>query len=112
MLALSACTQAAAPSASAPSAGTGPATPPQSASTAQSAPVTVRLGLLNSASDSGLWIAIAKKYFEDEGITPDITNFASAAEMVAPLGAGQLDVGGGAPGVGLDNAVLRGLDIK
>ena len=72
----------------------------------------VRIGALSSASDSGIWIAVAKKYFEQERIELEVTTFASAAEMVAPLGAGQLDVGAGAPGVGLSQAVLRGIELK
>jgi NitT/TauT family transport system substrate-binding protein len=32
--------------------------------------------------------------------------------MVAPLGVGQLDVGGGAPSAGLYNAIARGISIK
>jgi NitT/TauT family transport system substrate-binding protein len=72
----------------------------------------VRLGALNSVSDAGLWIAVAKKYFEQESIDVDVSTFASAADMVAPLAGNQIDVGGGAPGVGLNNAVLRGVDIR
>lgn len=97
-----ACTPAAAPVT-----GSAPAPQPTSA-----VPDKVQLGALSSASDAGLWIAVAKKYFEAERIELEVTNFASAAEMVAPLGAGQLDVGGGAPGVGLAAAALRGIDIK
>ena len=39
-------------------------------SDARHGPGKVRLGALNSASDAGLWIALAKKYFEQEGIEP------------------------------------------
>ncbi len=72
----------------------------------------VRIGALPNPAASGHWIAIAKGYAHEEGIEPEITFFQTAADMIAPLGAGQLDVGGGAPGVGLSQAVLRGIDIK
>jgi NitT/TauT family transport system substrate-binding protein len=72
----------------------------------------VRIGVLPIASASGNWVAIAKGYFEQEGIEPEVTVFQTAGEMVAPLAAGQLDVGAGAPGVGLHQALLRGIDIK
>ncbi|MHB8621271.1 MAG: ABC transporter substrate-binding protein [Chloroflexota bacterium] len=72
----------------------------------------VRLGALSSISDSGNWMALAKGYFQDQGLNVELTRFASAAEMIAPLGAGQLDAGGGAPGVGLENAVKRGIGIR
>ena len=38
--------------------------------------------------------------------------FQTAADMIAPLGTGQMDVGAGAPGVGLAQAIMRGIDIK
>lgn len=72
----------------------------------------VRLGVLSSVSDSGFWIALAKGYFQEQGLDVETQQFGAAAEMIAPLGAGLLDVGGGAPGVGLANAVLRGVDIR
>src|SRR3954447_18126150 len=102
---------AAAPAASTPVA----AAPPSAASvTAPSARARerVNLGVLNSVSDSGLWIAIAKGYFQDQGLDVETQPFGTAADMVAPLSAGQLDAGGGAPGVGLHNAVARGLDVR
>src|ERR687885_649031 len=37
---------------------------------------------------------------------------AKPADTVAPLAAGQLDVGGGAPSAGLGNALARGLNLK
>jgi NitT/TauT family transport system substrate-binding protein len=39
-------------------------------------------------------------------------NFRSAADMVAPLGAGQIDAGAGSASAGLYNAVARGIKIK
>jgi NitT/TauT family transport system substrate-binding protein len=38
--------------------------------------------------------------------------FPSAANLVAPLSAGDLDVGAGAPAAGLYNAVIRGIKLK
>src|SRR6266545_5532067 len=63
-----------------------------------SGPTTkVMMGELGSASDSGLFIALEKGYFAEQGIEVERTRFNTAADMVAPLGTGQLDVGGGAP---------------
>ena len=58
------------------------------------------------------YIADKKGYFKQEGLAVTFTPFDSAAKMVAPLGAGQLDIGGGSPSAGLYNAVERGIDIK
>ena len=75
-------------------------------------PVPVKVGLVSASSDAGFFIADKKGYFREEGLTVVFTPFNSAAKMVAPLGAGQLDVGGGAPSAGLFNAVARGINIK
>lgn len=72
----------------------------------------VNVGTLSSASDIGLFIADEKGWFAEEGIKLTTTTFDSAARMVAPLGAGQLDVGGGSPSAGLYNAIARGINIR
>ena len=72
----------------------------------------VRLGVLNVSSDAGIFIALDQGYFREQGIELDMTPFDSAARMVAPLGAGQLDAGGGSHSAGLFNAVGRGIGIK
>jgi NitT/TauT family transport system substrate-binding protein len=113
---LVACTAPGAASAPRPAAATPVAAAPPRAAAA-TAPVArarerVNLGVLSSVSDSGLWIAIAKGYFQEQGLDVETQPFGTAADMVAPLSAGQLDAGGGAPGVGLHNAVARGLDVR
>lgn len=72
----------------------------------------VKVGLTNVATDVGFFIADKKGYFRDAGIAVTTTTFASAAKMIAPLGTGELDVGGGTVAAGLYNAVERGIDIK
>ena len=73
---------------------------------------TVTVGVVGSSSDVPFYIAQEKGYFRDSDIEPEFKRFDSAARMVAPLGAGQLDVGAGAVGAGLYNAVERGINIK
>nr|MDP2191053.1 ABC transporter substrate-binding protein [Rhodoferax sp.] len=73
---------------------------------------TVRVGLTNVSSDAGFFIADKKGYFKQEGLNVVFTGFNSAAKMVAPLGAGQLDVGGGTAAAGLYNAIARGINVK
>lgn len=73
---------------------------------------TVRIGLTNSSSDAPFFIADANGYFEDADITPEFSEFNSAAQMIAPLGAGQLDVGAGAPSAGFYNALTRDIAFK
>jgi NitT/TauT family transport system substrate-binding protein len=72
----------------------------------------VKVGLTNVSSDVGFFIADKKGYFKAEGIEVTMTPFASAAKMIAPLGIGELDVGGGTAAAGLYNAVERGINMK
>jgi len=76
------------------------------------AATAVRVGTTNSISDATFFIADKKGYFKEEGIDVAFIAFDSAAKMIAPLGAGQLDVGGGATSAGLYNAAARGINIK
>jgi NitT/TauT family transport system substrate-binding protein len=72
----------------------------------------VRIGIARTISDVGYYIADAKGFFRDEGLKISISGFASAAQMVAPLGTGELDVGGGTVSAGFYNAVGRGILMK
>lgn len=81
------------------------------AATAQE-PAVVKVGVLMSTTDTPLFIADKKGYFRDEGLSVHFIPFDSGAGMIAPLGAGQIDVGGGALSVGLYNAVQRGIDVR
>ncbi len=81
-------------------------------SVAASAADKVTIGMVNAVSDGTLFIAQDKGYFGAEGIEAEFVEFDTGAKMVAPMGAGQLDVGGGAASAGLYNAVERGINIK
>jgi NitT/TauT family transport system substrate-binding protein len=72
----------------------------------------VSIAVVNASSDAALFIADAKGYYKQEGIEAEFVSFDTGAKMVAPLGAGQLDAGGGAASAGLYNAVDRGIRIK
>jgi NitT/TauT family transport system substrate-binding protein len=73
---------------------------------------TVLVGTTNSASDAPFFIATERGFFHDANLDVTLQAFDSAAKMVVPLGAGQLDAGGGAPSAGLFNAFTRGIDVK
>jgi NitT/TauT family transport system substrate-binding protein len=72
----------------------------------------IRVGLINTGSDIGVLIADKKGYFKAEGLEVEVTSFTTAAKMIAPLGAGQLDVGGGTVAAGIYNAVARNIGIR
>jgi NitT/TauT family transport system substrate-binding protein len=73
---------------------------------------TVVIGTANTATDVGFYLADARGYFREAGIEPKIVPFNSAAQMVAPLGTGQLDAGGGTVAAGLYNGVARGINLR
>src|SRR5215467_9418233 len=72
----------------------------------------ITVGATSSTSDAPIFIADKKGYFRAEGLEVKVANFRSAADMVAPLGAGQLQAGAGSASAGLYNAVLRGIRIR
>ncbi|MGH2403824.1 MAG: ABC transporter substrate-binding protein [bacterium] len=72
----------------------------------------LRLGVVASVSDAGFFVAQEKGYFAEAGLTVEFVPFQTAALMVAPLGVGQLDAGGGAVSAGLFNALARGIDLR
>jgi len=72
----------------------------------------VRVGITNASSDVTFFIADKKGYFRQEGLEVRFIAFDSAAKMIAPLGTGQIEVGGGSSSAGLYNAVARGVSIK
>src|SRR5262249_31714192 len=73
---------------------------------------TVKVGIARTVSDAGYYIAEAEGLFRQEGIEMALTPFNSAAQMIAPLGTGELDVGGGTVSAGFYNAVGRGIAMK
>jgi NitT/TauT family transport system substrate-binding protein len=72
----------------------------------------VRIGVARTLSDCGYYIADALGYFRDEGLDVTMIPFKSAAQMIAPLGTGELDAGGGTVSAGFYNAALRGVGVK
>jgi NitT/TauT family transport system substrate-binding protein len=72
----------------------------------------VKIGVSRTLSDAGYYIADAKGFFRDEGLEISIVGFNSAAQMIAPLGTGELDVAGGTVSAGFYNAVGRGIGMK
>ena len=77
-----------------------------------SPPRKVKVATVNQISDGGIYAAIENGYFAALGLDVDLVVFQSAANMIGPLGTGELDVGGGATAAGLWNAELRNIGIR
>jgi NitT/TauT family transport system substrate-binding protein len=74
-------------------------------------PVNVAVGP-GSLTFTPIYLADRLGYFKAEGLDIHFVTIDSAALEIAPLGVGQIDVGGGAVSAGLYNAVARGVDVK
>ncbi len=74
---------------------------------------TVSIGASPVLSSAGIFIAIERGYFAEEGIEADTTTFASSgAELLPSLVKGDLDVGGGNISAGLYNAFNDGHGLR
>jgi NitT/TauT family transport system substrate-binding protein len=73
----------------------------------------LKVGTLPTLGNAPFIIAQQRGYFAAEGIDVELMTFGSGAEIVAPLGTGQIDAGNSiTPSAGLVNAVARGVAIK
>ena len=82
------------------------------ASTITAAAQAITVGATSSTSDAPIYIADKQGYFRDEGLEVKVVNFRSAADMVAPLGAGQIEAGAGsASAAHLGNRAYRSGEV-
>ncbi len=71
----------------------------------------IRTGYLGVSSDAGIFIALDKGYFKEQGLDLSLERFGVGADQMALLGSGRLDIASGAPSPTLFNAVIRGLPV-
>jgi NitT/TauT family transport system substrate-binding protein len=85
---------------------------PTVATTPRGAAKTLRVTTIGAVSDAGIYIAMAKGYFEEVGITIQLDTAArTAGETIPLLSAGQLDISGGSFSAAHANAVRQGLRV-
>lgn len=75
-------------------------------------PDDVKVGINNVVSDVVFHLAVERGFFVEQNLNATLIAFDSGPKMIAPLGAGQIDVGAGASSAGLYNAVARGINVK
>jgi len=73
---------------------------------------TVRVGVLGIGTDAPIFIADSKGFFREHGIKIEAIKFTSSETMMPLLAQTGLDIGIGAPGASLYNAVIRGIDLR
>jgi NitT/TauT family transport system substrate-binding protein len=72
----------------------------------------VSVAILYLTSDAGIFIAIERGYFAEQGIQVELSRTASLADATALLATGKLDVGTGGATPGLFNAFRRGVSAE
>jgi NitT/TauT family transport system substrate-binding protein len=78
---------------------------------ASQAAAPIRMGYLGVSSDAGIFIALDKGYFKEQGLDLALERFGVGADQMALLGSGRLDIASGAPSPTLFNAIARGLPV-
>ncbi|MBI3090644.1 MAG: ABC transporter substrate-binding protein [Candidatus Tectomicrobia bacterium] len=72
----------------------------------------VKVGHQPTITTAPVYIAVENRYFAEEGLNVQVTAFASSGKQMPALATGLLDVGTGAPGAALFNAIAQGMDFK
>src|SRR3712207_1618423 len=75
-------------------------------------PYTTLFRSVGSIAEAGVYVAMAKGYFRDEGIEIESERFDSVVRAIPALGTNQVDVGAGAIGASFFNAIERGVDVR
>jgi NitT/TauT family transport system substrate-binding protein len=70
------------------------------------------MATLRAASDAGLFIALERGYFAEQGIDAQFAEIGLGSDIAAMLAANQIQVGGAAITAGLLNAAARGIETK
>ncbi len=125
VLAISACAPAVAPAptpipkvpvstATAAPAAPAPTKPPAAPAspTPSPRPATVKYGSLPGVFNAAAYFAADKGYFKEQAISLEFVDFRTIAELVAPVGTGQLDVVGMPLSTPLIAAADRGVELK
>ncbi len=88
------------------------AAPTAPASTPTPKPASLKFGSLPASTYAGLYIAIDKGYFKEQGITMEVIDFRNNVEHIAPLSTGQLDIVATPFSAALLAAADRGVEMK
>ncbi|HZS00546.1 MAG TPA: ABC transporter substrate-binding protein [Chloroflexota bacterium] len=97
----------------APAAAAPPAAAPAAAQpTAPPAPASIKVGVNPILSVSGLFVAMDRGYFAEQGLDVSTETITSPTAMVPALATNQVDVGTGAMSASLWNAIARGAEVR
>ena len=73
----------------------------------------VKVGLLMINADAGVFLALERGYFRDQGLAVELSYFGSSGGLqMAALTTGELDAGSGSISPGIYNAVAGGVNMR
>ncbi|HEY7064532.1 MAG TPA: ABC transporter substrate-binding protein [Chloroflexota bacterium] len=75
-------------------------------------PMAVKFADLPATSNAGVYIALDRGYFREEGLDVTLENFSSCDAAIPPLATNQLDVAGCGVNSAMFSAIGRGLPLK
>ena len=73
---------------------------------------SIKIGVNPILSVSGLFVAMDRGYFTEQGLEAFTETITNPTAMVPALATGQIDIGTGAMSAGLWNAIARGADVR
>ncbi len=98
------------PAGSAQSSGAPPAPAAATAPPAASGPVTIKVGVNVGTSDAGIFLAMDRGFFAEQGFEIEITR--GSTELVPSVATGELDVLGPAMSAAMLNAMARDVPLR
>jgi NitT/TauT family transport system substrate-binding protein len=79
---------------------------------ASPAPTRLKIGYIPSAICSGIYLALDRGYFAEEGLELDMETFDAGERMIPSLATNQMVIGAGGLSAGLFGALSRGANLK
>jgi ABC-type nitrate/sulfonate/bicarbonate transport system substrate-binding protein len=77
-----------------------------------SPPVGLKMGAVGALSDVGIFVALERGFFKDEGLDIELVSFTNGPQIIPALATGQTQVSGTTVSPSLFNALARGVDLK
>lgn len=114
LLVATACAPASSPasgSARPPSAPASPAATAAATPTVAAAPVALKVGHTAAVPWAGIYLALARGYFAEEGLAIELEQFASGEQQIPALATDQIQASGLGLSAGLFSAVARGVQV-
>jgi NitT/TauT family transport system substrate-binding protein len=74
--------------------------------------VAVKTGAVGALSDAGIYIAVEKNFFKDEGLDVDLVEFKVGPQIIPSLAVGQVQVSGLSVSPSMFNALHAGAEMR